>query len=165
MAVERITEGKNHIKVKFLGYSPATARLISSDSTFLISQWIGAGRRARVFKTGRGSGLWVQVDGRRVTCEACHTLNGSWGCDRDNLDWKSPELLVRMLIDTVSKGGNLLLLVGKSGRKGKRIHPRMNGKFPFVYLFIRMAPRHHAQLGGCIQQPGNSPLHEVNVPA
>ncbi len=108
---------------------------------------------------------WVQVDGRRVTCEACHTLNGSWGCDRDNLDWKSPELLVRMLIDTVSKGGNLLLLVGKSGRKGKHIHPRMNGKFPFVYLFIRMAPRHHAQLGGCIQQPGNSPLHEVNVPA
>jgi alpha-L-fucosidase len=66
---------------------------------------------------------WGQVDGRRVKCEACHTLNGSWGCDRDNLDWKSPELLVRMLIDTVSKGGNLLLLVGKSGRKGKAFIP------------------------------------------
>jgi len=59
---------------------------------------------------------WVQVDGRRVTWEACHTLNGSWGYDRDNLDWKSPELLVRMLIDTVSKGGNLLLNVGPTAR-------------------------------------------------
>ena len=59
---------------------------------------------------------WVQVDGQRVTWEACHTLNGSWGYDRDNLDWKSPELLVRMLIDTVSKGGNLLLNVGPTAR-------------------------------------------------
>ena len=59
---------------------------------------------------------WVQVDGRRVTWEACQTLNGSWGYDRDNLDWKSPDLLVRMLIDTVSKGGNLLLNVGPTAR-------------------------------------------------
>ena len=48
--------------------------------------------------------------------EACQTLNGSWGYDRDNLDWKSPELLVRMLVDTVSKDGNLLLNVGPTGR-------------------------------------------------
>lgn len=55
-------------------------------------------------------------DGRKVVWEACQTLNGSWGYDRDNLDWKSPELLARMLIDTVSKGGNLLLNVGPTGR-------------------------------------------------
>jgi alpha-L-fucosidase len=51
-----------------------------------------------------------------VPWEACHTLNGSWGYHRDNLDWKSPELLIRMLVDTVSKGGNLLLNVGPTGR-------------------------------------------------
>jgi alpha-L-fucosidase len=51
-----------------------------------------------------------------VTWEACQTLNGSWGYDRDNLDWKSPELLVKLLIDSVSKGGNLLLNVGPTGR-------------------------------------------------
>ncbi|MFN8538309.1 MAG: alpha-L-fucosidase [Thermomicrobiales bacterium] len=50
---------------------------------------------------------WMERDGQRVTWEACQTLNGSWGYDRDNLDWKSPELLVRLLIDTVAKGGNL----------------------------------------------------------
>ncbi|MEV0618921.1 alpha-L-fucosidase [Nonomuraea sp. NPDC050404] len=48
--------------------------------------------------------------------EACQTLNGSWGYDRDNLDYKSVDLLVRMLVDTVSKNGNLLLNVGPNGR-------------------------------------------------
>jgi alpha-L-fucosidase len=48
--------------------------------------------------------------------EACQTLNGSWGYDRDNLDDKSPDLLLRMLVDTVSKDGNLLLNVGPNGR-------------------------------------------------
>ncbi len=48
--------------------------------------------------------------------EACQTLNGSWGYDRDNLDWKTPELIVKMLVDTVSKGGNFLLNVGPNGR-------------------------------------------------
>jgi alpha-L-fucosidase len=53
-----------------------------------------------------GAGLW----------EACQTLNGSWGYDRDNLDWKPPEMLVKMLVDGVSKDGNLLLNVGPTGR-------------------------------------------------
>jgi hypothetical protein len=48
--------------------------------------------------------------------EACQTMNGSWGYDRDNLDWKSVELLVYMLIDSVSKGGNVLLNVGPTAR-------------------------------------------------
>ncbi|MEU0568794.1 alpha-L-fucosidase [Nonomuraea sp. NPDC005983] len=48
--------------------------------------------------------------------EACQTLNGSWGYDRDNLDYKPVDLLVRMLVDTVSKDGNLLLNVGPNGR-------------------------------------------------
>src|SRR5579885_2269068 len=59
---------------------------------------------------------WVAVNGRRVVWEACQTLNGSWGYDRDNLDWKSPALLIRMLVDSVSKGGNLLLNVGPTAR-------------------------------------------------
>lgn len=55
-------------------------------------------------------------DGAPVPWEACQTLNGSWGYDRDNLDWKPVDLLVRMLVDSVSKGGNLLLNVGPTGR-------------------------------------------------
>ncbi len=55
-------------------------------------------------------------DGGPVIWEACQTLNGSWGYDRDNLAYKTPDLLVRMLIDGVSKDGNLLLNVGPTGR-------------------------------------------------
>lgn len=58
----------------------------------------------------------VTQNGKPVIWEACQTLNGSWGYDRDNFDYKSPNMLAQMLIDTVSKGGNLLLNVGPTGR-------------------------------------------------
>ncbi len=59
---------------------------------------------------------WVRVDGTPVVWEACQTFSGSWGYDRDEMTWKSVDLLVRMLVDSVSKGGNLLLNVGPTGR-------------------------------------------------
>lgn len=59
---------------------------------------------------------WLRQDGKPVVWEACQTLNGSWGYDRDNLDWKPVDLLVRMLVDAVSKGGNMLLNVGPNAR-------------------------------------------------
>ncbi|WP_166355395.1 alpha-L-fucosidase [Phytoactinopolyspora limicola] len=58
----------------------------------------------------------MRVDGEPVVWEACQTLNGSWGYDRDNTDYKTPDLLVRMLVDTVAKDGNLLLNIGPDGR-------------------------------------------------
>lgn len=58
----------------------------------------------------------MRVDGREVVWEACQTLNGSWGYFRDNANFKSPDLLIRMLVDGVSKNGNLLLNVGPTGR-------------------------------------------------
>nr|WP_245993521.1 alpha-L-fucosidase [Xylanimonas allomyrinae] len=58
----------------------------------------------------------IEVDGVPVLWEACQTVNGAWGYDRDNLDDKSPELIARMLAETVSLGGNLLLNVGPTAR-------------------------------------------------
>ncbi len=55
---------------------------------------------------------WVTINGQRVVWEACQTLSGSWGYHRDEATWKSVEQLVVMLIDSVSKGGNMLLNVG-----------------------------------------------------
>ena len=55
---------------------------------------------------------WVKVNGEPVVWEACQTFSGSWGYHRDEETWKSPEQLIRMLVNTVSCGGNLLMNVG-----------------------------------------------------
>ena len=54
--------------------------------------------------------------GELVTWEACQTFSGSWGYYRDETSWKSPEMLIQMLIQTVSLGGNLLMNVGPTAR-------------------------------------------------
>jgi alpha-L-fucosidase len=59
---------------------------------------------------------WVKVDGEPMVWEACQTLSGSWGYHRDEMTWKSPEQLIRMLISTVACGGNLLMNVGPTAR-------------------------------------------------
>jgi len=59
---------------------------------------------------------WVEINGQKVVWEACQTFSGSWGYHRDETSWKSSTQLLTMLIDTVSKGGNLLLNVGPTGR-------------------------------------------------
>lgn len=59
---------------------------------------------------------WVSVEGKPVVWEACQTFSGSWGYNRDEQTWRSPRQLISTLIDCVSKGGNLLLNVGPTGR-------------------------------------------------
>ena len=61
---------------------------------------------------------WIKHNetGEYVVWEACQTFSGSWGYYRDELTWKSPEMLIRMLINTVAFGGNLLMNVGPTAR-------------------------------------------------
>jgi alpha-L-fucosidase len=59
---------------------------------------------------------WVTVDGKKVPWETCQTFSGSWGYHRDEASWKSIRQLLVMLIETTSKGGNLLLNVGPTAR-------------------------------------------------
>jgi len=86
----------------------------------------------------------LEVDGRPVVWEACQTLNGSWGYDRDNLDWKPVDLLVRMLVDTVSKGGNLLLNVGPNARG--EFEPRALERLRGLGAWMRL---HNRSIYGC----------------
>jgi alpha-L-fucosidase len=44
--------------------------------------------------------------------ETCMTINGTWGFRSYDTNWKSPETLIRNLVDIASKGGNYLLNVG-----------------------------------------------------
>ncbi len=52
--------------------------------------------------------------------EACLTLNENWGFHAGDHNWKSAKQVVRMLCETASKDGNLLLNVG----------PRSDGTIP-----------------------------------
>lgn len=44
--------------------------------------------------------------------ESCMTINGHWGYDKSDQDWKPAGMLLRNLVDCASKGGNYLLNVG-----------------------------------------------------
>jgi len=91
---------------------------------------------------------WIRVDGRRVIWEACHTFSGSWGYYRDEESWKSVDTLVKMLIDTVAKGGNLLLNVGPTGRGeiDERAVDRLRGIGEWM-------KRHSRSIYGCTAAP------------
>jgi alpha-L-fucosidase len=59
---------------------------------------------------------WPEYNGKKIAWETCQTFSGSWGYYRDEHTWKSPAQLLELLIESVSKGGNLLLNVGPTAR-------------------------------------------------
>ncbi len=92
----------------------------------------------------------LTVDGIPVVWEACHTFSGSWGYHRDEASWKSVDVLVRMLVDVVSKGGNLLLNVGPTAR-GEfdfRAMERLKGIGDWM-------KKHNRAIYGCTKAPEN----------
>lgn len=91
---------------------------------------------------------WVEINGEKVVWEACQTFSGSWGYYRDEETWKSVEMLVQMLIDTVSKGGNLLLNVGPTARGefDYRAQERLRGMGEWM-------KRHDRSIRGCTAAP------------
>jgi alpha-L-fucosidase len=91
---------------------------------------------------------WIEVNGTRVVWEACQTFSGSWGYHRDEQSWRSTDELIRTLIDCVSKGGNLLLNVGPTGRGefDERALDRLNGIGEWM-------KRHSRSIYGCTEAP------------
>lgn len=55
-----------------------------------------------------------------VDWETCMTMNGHWGYNKADKNYKSTDDLIKILVDICSKGGNLLLNVG----------PKADGTFP-----------------------------------
>lgn len=54
--------------------------------------------------------------GEKVVWECCQTFSGSWGYFRDEMSWKTPDMLIAELVRTVSQGGNLIMNVGPTSR-------------------------------------------------
>ncbi len=96
--------------------------------------------------------LGLTVGGKPVVWEACQTFSGSWGYHRDEASWKSVEQLLLMLIDSVSKDGNLLLNVGPTGRGefDERALDRLSG-------IGRWMKYHSRSIYGCGSAPPDIP--------
>jgi alpha-L-fucosidase len=95
---------------------------------------------------------WPTRNGKRVLWETCQTFSGSWGYHRDETGWKSFDQLVKMLIDTVSRGGNLLLNVGPTARGefDVRAEESLLGMGEWMRL-------HGRSIYGCTEAPNEFP--------
>jgi alpha-L-fucosidase len=91
---------------------------------------------------------WVEHDGKKVPWETCQTFSGSWGYFRDEYTWKTVRQLSVMLIETVSKGGNLLLNVGPTGRGC--FDERAVECLEDIGKWMKF---HHRSIYGCTQAP------------
>jgi len=87
-----------------------------------------------------------------VAWETCQTFSGSWGYYRDEETWKSVKQLLLLLVDTVSKNGNLLLNVGPTGRGtfDDRAQARLAGMGEWMRL-------HERAIYGCGPAPEDIP--------
>lgn len=91
---------------------------------------------------------WPEVNGKKVHWETCQTFSGSWGYYRDEHTWKDTKQLLVLLIESVSKGGNLLLNVGPTARGmfDERAQSRLKSMGEWMNLNNR-------SVYGCTQAP------------
>lgn len=92
--------------------------------------------------------------GQIIPWEGCQTFSGAWGYEREAEQWKSSELLLWMLVDSVSKGGNLLLNVGPNGRG--EFEPKAIERLADLAEWMRL---HSRAIHGC----GSAPA-EIRTP-
>ncbi|HET8929869.1 MAG TPA: alpha-L-fucosidase [Acidimicrobiales bacterium] len=97
---------------------------------------------------------WPERNGERVRWEVCDTIGRGWGYHRDDPGYKTAAQLVTLLVDVVSKGGNLLLNVGPTARG--ELDPTSTTRL--VEIGDWMA-RHARSIYGCTQVPDD--LFEV----
>ncbi len=87
-------------------------------------------------------------EGNPVVWEGCQTFSGSWGYHRDESTWKSVPMLIRMLVNHVSRGGNLLLNVGPTARG--EFDSRALSSLRGIGEWMQ---RHSRAIYGCTQAP------------
>lgn len=58
----------------------------------------------------------IDESGNSIPWEACVTMNETWGYNSMDKMYKSPKLIIRKLVECVSKNGNLLLNIGPNAK-------------------------------------------------
>lgn len=77
--------------------------------------------------------------------ELCYTMNDSWGYQPYDFKYKSPNMIIRTLVDCISMGGNLLLDIG----------PKADGSIPAEQIDVlkglgKWTKKHHEAIYGTI---------------
>lgn len=101
---------------------------------------------------------WPEKNGKRVPWETCQTFSGSWGYHRDEQTWKDTRQLLVLLIESVSKGGNLLLNVGPTARG--TFDYRAQNKLAEIGEWMKYNDR---SIYGCTQPPEEFPAPDHSL--
>ncbi len=101
---------------------------------------------------------WPEKMGKKVPWETCQTFSGSWGYHRDEKTWKNIKQLLVLLIESVSKGGNLLLNVGPTARGV--LDSRARQKLTEIGRWMKFS---NQSIYGCTEAPANftAPEHSL----
>ena len=101
---------------------------------------------------------WPEINGKQVPWETCQTFSGSWGYYRDDATWKNTDQLLTLLIESVSKGGNLLMNVGPTARGvfDERAEKALNNMGEWMKFNSR-------SIYGCTQAPAEFKAPENSI--
>src|SRR5215510_2201302 len=80
----------------------------------------------------------IQAEEGDRAWESCMTMNGSWGYQRSDDDWKTPKAVIRNLISCARDGGNYLLNIG----------PKPDGSIPEESIRILTSVGHWMDKNG-----------------
>lgn len=105
--------------------------------------------------------------------ESCMTMNDTWGYKSADANWKSAQTLIRMLVETTSKGGNFLLNVGPTA-EGLIPDPSIE-RFAAIARWMKAnqssihgagaSPFRRLPWGRCTSKPGRLYLHVFDWPS
>ncbi|RPJ57099.1 MAG: hypothetical protein EHM23_21615, partial [Acidobacteria bacterium] len=102
------------------------------------------------------------------------TLNDTWGFKKDDNNWKSPQTLIRQLVDVASKNGNYLLNVGPTSEglipqpsvdRLLEVGQWMKVNSEAVYRAEPSPFPYEFEWGSVTRKPGKLYLHLIDWPA